>query len=129
MIILGIGGILNEAAAAILKDGVLAGAAEERKLARQFHPGELPEEAISMCLKLAGVTHEQVDAVAIVRPIAAGPESARHLALRAKFPNSRVVLVDHHTAHAASAFYPSSFETATVLTLDRAGDFRCGARW
>lgn len=129
MIILGIGGILNEAAAAILKDGVLAGAAEERKLARQFHPGELPEEAISMCLKLAGVTHEQVDAVAIVRPIAAGPESARHLALRAKFPNSRVVLVDHHTAHAASAFYPSSFEKATVLTLDRAGDFRCGARW
>jgi carbamoyltransferase len=129
MIILGIGGILNEAAAAILKDGVLTGAAEERKLARQFHPGELPEEAISMCLKLAGVTHEQVDAVAIVRPIAAGPESAQHLAVRAKFPNSRVALVDHHTAHAASAFYPSPFDEATVLTLDRAGDFRCGARW
>ncbi len=129
MIILGIGGILNEAAAAILKDGVLIGAAEERKLARQFHPGELPDEAISMCLKLAGATHEQVDAVAIVRPIAAGPESAQHLALRAKFPNSRVVLVDHHTAHAASAFYPSPFAEATVLTLDRAGDFRCGARW
>ncbi len=129
MIILGIGGILSEAAAAILKDGVLVGAAEERKLARQSHPGELPDESISTCLKLAGATHEQVDAVAIVRPIAAGPEAAQHLALRAKFPNSRIVLVDHHTAHAASAFYPSPFAEATVLTLDRAGDFRCGARW
>ncbi len=129
MIILGIGGILSEAAAAILKDGVLVGAAEERKLAHQLHPGELPDEAVAMCLKQAGATCEQVDAVAVVRPLAAGPETAKHLALRAKFPHSRVILVDHHTAHAASAFYPSPFDEATVLTLDRAGDFRCGARW
>jgi carbamoyltransferase len=129
MIILGIGGILSEAAAAILKDGVLVGACEERKLARQFQPGEFPDQAIATCLSLAGATHEQVDAVAIVRPFSSGPETALHLALRAKFPNSRVVLVDHHTAHAASAFYPSPFSEATILTLDRAGDFRCGARW
>ena len=32
-------------------------------------------------------------------------------------------------AHAASAFFASPFEQATVLTLDHAGDFRCGARW
>lgn len=129
MIILGIGGILNEAAAAILKDGALVGAVEERKLARQLRPGEFPDAAISTCLRLAGATHEQVDYVAIVRPLAAGPETNLHLALRSRFPNSRVVLVDHHTAHAASAFYPSPFSEATVLTLDRAGDFRCGARW
>jgi len=129
MIILGIGGVLNESAAALLKDGALAGACEEKKLARQSRPGELPNEAIAMCLHAAGATREQVDCVAIVRPLAAGPETAFHLALREKFPNSRIVLVDHHTAHAASAFYPSPFEEATVLTLDRAGDFRCGARW
>jgi carbamoyltransferase len=52
-----------------------------------------------------------------------------HLQLRARFPNSRIILVDHHAAHAASAFYASPFSDATVLTLDRAGDFRCGARW
>ena len=39
------------------------------------------------------------------------------------------MVVEHHTAHAASAYYPSPFEEATVLTLDRAGDFRCGTRW
>jgi carbamoyltransferase len=127
MIILGIGGILNEASAAVLKDGVLAGAIEERKLARSVRSGELPGEAIAMCLGLAGATEEQVDYVAIVRPF--GPEAALHLRLRARFPNSRIVLVDHHTAHAASAFYASPFEEATVLTLDRSGDFRCSARW
>jgi len=136
MIILGIGGILGDAASAILIDGSLAAAIEESKLSRQgLKPGthtgptDLPEQSIAACLTLAGVTHEQVDAVAIVRPFAAGPEAPLHLQLRARFPNSRIVVVEHHTAHAASAYYPSPFEEATVLTLDRAGDFRCGTRW
>jgi carbamoyltransferase len=129
MIILGIGGILGDAAAAVLKDGELVAAVEQRKLGRRARPDGLPEEAIAMALGLADATPEQVDTVAIVRPLAAGPETALHLALRAQFPNSRVAPVDHHTAHAASAFYASPFSEATVLTLDRAGDFRCGARW
>ena len=40
-----------------------------------------------------------------------------------------MVMVEHHAAHAASAYYPSPFEEATVLTLDRDGDFRSAARW
>ena len=40
-----------------------------------------------------------------------------------------LVLVEHHTAHAASAYFASPFQEAAVLTLDRMGDFRCGARW
>ncbi len=136
MIILGIGGVLGDAASAILSDGHLVAAIEESKLSRQglkmgAHPGtaELPDQSIAACLTLAGVTPEQVDAVAIVRPFAAGPEAALHLQLRVRFPNSRIVVVEHHTAHAASAYYPSPFDEATVLTLDRAGDFRCGTRW
>ena len=39
------------------------------------------------------------------------------------------MVVEHHQAHAASAFFASPFEEATVLTLDHSGDFRCGARW
>ncbi len=136
MNILGIGGILGDAASAILKDGCLAAAIEESKLSRHglkagAHSGaaELPEQAIAACLSLADVAPEQVDAVAIVRPVAAGPEASLHLQLRARFPNSRIVVVEHHAAHAASAYYPSPFDEATVLTLDRAGDFRCGTRW
>ena len=130
MIILGIGGLLGDAAAAVLKDGELAAAVEESKLVRRrTHWGgldEMPEHAISTCLELAGAKPEQVDAVAVVRPI---PESDFHLKLRARFPNSRLIVVEHHLAHAASAYYPSPFEEATVLTLDRGSDFRCGSRW
>jgi predicted NodU family carbamoyl transferase len=69
-------------------------------------PYGLPEHSIATCLELAERAGE-VDAVAIVRPI---PESDFHLKLRAQFPQSRIVLVEHHRAHAASAYYPSPFE-------------------
>ncbi len=130
MIILGIGGILGDAASAILVDGQLAAAVEESKLARRgrMHSG-LPDESIAMCLELAGVRPDQVDCVAVVRPIPAAQESRLHLNLRGRFPQSRMALIDHHRAHAASAFYASPFDEATVLVLDRHGDFRCGSRW
>jgi carbamoyltransferase len=129
VIILGIGGILGDAASAVLKDGELAAAVEESKLTRHKNTGDLPHEAVRTCLALAGVKPEQVDSVAIVRPLSPASESGLHLQLRAGFPNSRIVVVEHHTAHAASAYYPSPFDQATVLTLDRAGDFRSGSRW
>jgi carbamoyltransferase len=130
MIILGIGGILGDAACALLKDGDLVAAVEEAKLARHgaapARGGELPSQAISTCLELAGAGPGGVDAVAVVRPI---PDHEFHLKLRARFPNSRILIVEHHLAHAASAYYASPFDEATVLALDRGGDFRCGTRW
>ncbi|MCW5981435.1 MAG: carbamoyltransferase [Bryobacteraceae bacterium] len=129
MIIFGIGGILHDASCAVLKDGDLVAAIEQRKIARVRGPGELPEESIAACLRLANVKPEQIDCVVVVRPLAAGPEASLHMELRARFPKSKVILVDHQMAHAASAYYPTPFESATVLTLDRLGDFRCGARW
>ena len=129
MIILGIGGILSDAAVALLKDGELVAAVEQKKLARTNRPGELPEAAIRECLAIAKVSAEQVECTALARPLGAGTETTLHLSLRAMLPNAQVVLVDHHTAHASSAFYPSPFESATVVTFDRVGDLRCGAVW
>jgi carbamoyltransferase len=130
MTILGIGGLGGDAAAAVLKDGELAAAVEESKLVRRrMHWGgrdAMPERAIATCLELAGVKPEQVDAVAVVRPF---PSHDFHLRLRAEFPNSRIAVVEHHLAHAASAYYCSPFDEATVVTLDRGGDFRSGSRW
>ena len=34
------------------------------------------------------------------------------------------MVVEHHLAHAASAYYASPFDNASVLSVDRAGDFR-----
>ena len=129
MVILGLGGLLRDAACAVIKDGKLEAAIEEAKLTRGLGPGGLPQASIAACLRLAGAAPQEVDCVAIVRPFARGPESVFHVALRDQFPNSEIVVVEHHLAHAASAFYASPFEEATVLTLDHAGDFCCGARW
>ncbi len=130
MIILGIGGIGGDAACAVLKDGQLVAAIEESKLVRhQSHSAgraDLPEHAMDMCLNLAGAKPENVDAVALVRPTP-GPDF--HLKVRSRFPGSRIVVLEHHLAHAASAYYASPFEEATVLVVDRGGDVRCGSRW
>ena len=130
MIILGIGGILGDAASAILKDGEILAAVEESKLVRRRTQwgghGELPSNSIDACLEMAHARPEEVDAVAVARPVP-GPDF--HLKLRARFPNSRILMLGHHLAHAASAYYPSPFDQATVLTLDCRGDLRCGARW
>jgi len=129
MVILGLGGLLGDAACAVLKNGELRAAIEEAKLTRGFTPGAIPQASIAECLRLAGATRDEVDCVAIARPFARGPEAVFHVALRDQFPKSEIIVVEHHQAHAASAFFASPFEEATVLTLDHAGDFRCGARW
>jgi carbamoyltransferase len=126
MNILGIGGVLRDAAAAVIKDGSIAAAIEETKLTRKSEPGRLPEASIAACLKIASLTPDEVDVVALARPLPAG--SALPVALR-MFPRARVVSIDHHAAHAASAFFASPFEKATVIALDREGDLRCGSKW
>ena len=125
MIILGLGGILKDAACAVLKDGELLAAVEERKVARQSAMGDFPEAAIATSLQVAALTPADVNCVALVRPFAQGIL----LSLRSQFPNAQVLMVEHHAAHAASAYYPSPFDDATVLTIDRDGDFRSAARW
>ncbi len=127
MFVLGIGGLNHDGAAALLGDEGILAAMEEEKITRNRRGQGLPIAAIEACLAHAGVRPSDIDVLAIARPMPADP--AFHLDLRRRFPSARIVVVDHHQAHAASAFYPSPFEEATVLTLDRWGDGRCGARW
>jgi len=134
MVILGLGGLLSDGASAVLKDGKLIAAVEESKLARGARPAgmtqaTIPQNAIEETLRLARMTREKVNGVAIVRPLAQGPEARLHLMLREQFPNADITVLDHHLAHAASAYFASPFPQATVLTLDHTGDSRCGARW
>ena len=125
MIILGLGGMNKDAACAVLKDGELVAAVEERKVARLATAGALPQAAITSALEVAHLRPSDVNCVALVRPFA----QEIHLTLRAQFPNAQTLMVEHHAAHAASAYYPSPFDEAAVLTLDRDGDFRSAARW
>ena len=129
MLILGIGGWLHDGAAALVVDGEYVAAIEEEKLLRQRHPGGFPDRAVTTCLKIAGARQKDVDIVALSKPLEAGKEASALLHLRTLFPNSRMVVVDHHIAHAAAAFFPSPYENSRVLTLDHYGDVGCGAIW
>ncbi len=39
--------------------------------------------------------------------------------------NKAIAFVDHHQSHAASAFFPSPFEDAAILTIDGVGEWDC----
>ena len=122
--ILGLGGLLSDPACCVIKDGRIASAIEQAKVSRQDRPGAFPEEAFRLCLEIAQQQPHEIGCVAVARPFAPGPESGAHLELRARFPASDIVVVEHHHAHAASAYYLSAFDSASVLSIDRAGDFR-----
>ena len=124
MTIVGLGGLQGDGACAVLQDGVLRAAIEESKINRGPRRG-IPEAALAECLRLTGIARDAVDCIAVARPA----DPALHFSLREWFPRAEVAVVEHHRAHAASAFFISPFEDATVLTLDETGDFRCGARW
>ncbi len=125
--ILGLGGLLSDPACCVIKNARILSAVEQAKVSRQGRPGSFPEDAFHQCLKAARIKSEEIDCVAIARPFANGPESLAQLELRARFPWCDIVVVEHHHAHAASAYYASGFDSASVLSIDRAGDFRSAA--
>jgi carbamoyltransferase len=129
MNILGIGTLGGDSATALIAGGKLVAAMEEAKIARRARRNELPSESIDACLTIGGLEPKDIDIIAIARPVPDALAGTLNLKLRERFPNAHMALLDHHEAHAASAFYASPFEEAKVLTLDRGGDLRCGACW
>jgi carbamoyltransferase len=94
--------------------------------ARAAHGGlslsqRFPREAR---LALYNATHRKLQDVHPKRfrklaDVALGRSSSTESAV---FPELERTHVDHHTCHAASAFYPSGFEEAEVITVDGVGD-------
>lgn len=123
-LILGLGGLLSDPACCVIKEGQIASGVEQAKVSRQDRPGSFPDEAFLLALSVAGVRVSDLDCIAVARPFALGAESDAQLELRARFPNCEIVVVEHHHAHAASAYFATNFESAAVLSIDRAGDYR-----
>ncbi len=152
MNILGVSCFYHDSSAALLQDGKVTAAAQEERWTRKKHDISFPENAIRYCLEQAGITIKQVDAVGFYeRPIAkferllsshleTFPKSYKVFVqalpswiteklripsiLRKKFKyEGNVFFVDHHMAHAASAFHASPFEEAAIFTADGVGEW------
>ena len=156
LLILGINAYHADAAACIVRDGKLVAAAEEERFRRIKHWAGFPSQAIGYCLREAGVDLADVSHVAVNRStranlfrklayIASRRPSPRLLFSRlrsrkqvagiaeeiARLPgqpfSGTVDYVEHHLAHLASAFYPSPFRDAAVVSVDGFGDFASAA--
>ncbi|TKW60574.1 MAG: hypothetical protein DI628_06635 [Blastochloris viridis] len=62
--ILGISGLYQSSAAALLKDGVIVAAAQEERFTRIRYDSDFPHSSIAWCLAQAGITLEDVTHVA-----------------------------------------------------------------
>lgn len=155
MKVLGINALFHDPAAALVVDGRVVAAAEEERFSRRKHgkrpvpfaAWELPELAARWCLRQAGLSADELDAVAYsYDPSLALPadelglddpwdhlrqEYARRApsflatALPGLDPAS-VVNVAHHVAHAASAAAVSAPGDWDVLVLDGRGEQASG---
>ncbi len=157
MHILGISCFYHDAAAALVRDGVVVAAAEEERFSRRKHDPRFPRRAVDFCLEHAGIAAGDLDYVVFYEKPLVKFERILTTALRS-FPRSwkgfgesmitwldeklwikaviqkelgiaaeRVLFTDHHTAHAASAFFCSPFASAAVLTVDGVGEWTTSA--
>src|SRR5436309_9441807 len=152
MYILGISAYYHDSAACLVRDGEIVAAAQEERFTRKKHDHRFPAAAVEYCLREAGISPEQLDYVAFYdKPLQKferlletyldyAPQGLRSfvmampLWLREKLwtqdhiakscqTKAKVLFTEHHESHAASAFFPSPFESAAVLTIDGVGEW------
>lgn len=152
MNILGISAFYHDSAACVVRDGRIVSAAQEERFTRKKHDASFPKEAVAWCLKEAGLTVGDIDAVAFYdKPwlkferllqtyLAFAPQGiasfirAVPLWLKEKLwmkeqikkelnYNGKILFPEHHESHAASAFYPSPYQEAAFLTIDGVGEW------
>ena len=129
-----------DSAAAILADGRIVAAAAEERFGTEKHTNAFPQEAIQYCLNEAGISMGDVDVVAhgfdygrhattigAVTPAlyAEVYSPIRQVELwrdRFDLPREKFVSVQHHLAHAASAYFTSPFADALCVVCDGMGE-------
>ena len=153
MYILGISCFYHDAAAALLEDGKLIAAAEEERFTRIKHDFDFPENAINFCLDYAGISGKDIDYVVfyekpfhkferiLMTTFQSFPKSwnvfreamitwlsdklwvKNTIKEKTGIEYNKILFGEHHLSHAASAFYPSPFEEAAILTIDGVGEW------
>jgi carbamoyltransferase len=151
--ILGVSAFYHDSAACLVRDGDIVAAAQEERFSRKKGDDAFPTRAVEYCLREAAATIDDIEAVVFydkpllkferiletylgVAPrgfgsfLKAGP-----LWLKEKLYTDRairdalsdfqgkVLYAEHHESHAASAFYPSPFDEAAILTIDGVGEW------
>jgi carbamoyltransferase len=152
MYILGISAFYHDSAACLIRDGVIVAAAQEERFTRKKHDHRFPKLALDYCLRAEGISGDELDHVVFYdKPwlkferlletyLAFAPSGlpsflkAMPLWLKQKLWMSdliqketgfsgEILFPEHHQSHGASAFFPSAFKSAAILTLDGVGEW------
>jgi len=154
MNILGISAFYHDSAAALVQDGVIVAAAQEERFTRRKHDASFPANAVAYCLREAGITVADLDAVVFYEKplvkadrlietyLGVAPGGLRSFSMAiptwlreknnipaiirrnlSKEYDGPVLFTEHHESHAASAFFPSPFKEAAIVTADGVGEW------
>ena len=152
MYILGISAFYHDSAACLLKDGKIISAAQEERFTRKKHDPRFPRDAVTYCLEEEGITSKHLNHVVfydkpfltferlLLSYLTVAPKGLSSwlesipLWLGKKINIAKVIqkeldfdkeilFTEHHEAHASSAFYPSPFKEAAILTIDGVGEW------
>jgi len=150
--ILGISAFYHDSAACLLRDGAIVAAAQEERFTRKKGDSEFPRQAARYCLEAAGIQPGDLAYVGFYdKPLLkferiletylgvaprgfsqfrlAGPAWMKEKLFQdreirnALGYDGEVLYAEHHESHAASAFYPSPFDEAAILTVDGVGEW------
>lgn len=150
--ILGISCLYHDSAACLVRDGNILAAVQEERFTRKKHDPKFPKNAIKYCLEEASITIQDVNHVVfydkpfltferlLMSYLTVAPRGLRSwleamplwLGQKLHIPKviqretgyeGDVLFTEHHEAHAASAFYPSPFNEAAILTIDGVGEW------
>ena len=150
--ILGISAFYHDSAAAVICNGEIIAAAQEERFTRKKADASFPINAINFCLSYANIEISDIAEVVFYdKPILkfdrilASYLHTAPLGIRSFFKaiplwlreklwvedqikkdlkyDKEILFTQHHQSHAASAFYPSPFEEAAILTVDGAGEW------
>ncbi len=151
--VLGISAYYHNSAAALVKDGKVVSAAEEERFTRIKGDSSFPINAILFCLEKEKLDMSQIDRVVyyedtaekfgriISTALICSPKGItqylhsipewisnklwiqRQILKELNIKNDKLMYIPHHLSHAASAFFPSPFKAAAVLTLDGVGEW------
>ncbi len=152
MNILGISAFYHDSAACLVRDGEIIAAAQEERFTRKKHDFNFPANAVSYCLREGQIDASKLDYVAfydkpfikferlLITNLAYAPRGLKsfimamplwlksklwmkeHIKNELKF-DGKIIFPEHHESHAASAFYPSPYQEAAILTIDGVGEW------
>lgn len=152
-LVLGIACHYHDSSVCLVRNGVPVYASEEERFSRRKHDRGFPRQALENCLSATGCSFRDIDLVVFYEePVLKLRRILTHNAqqedvLRTKLERQLstgmllerdlrvlghegpVEYAHHHASHAASAFFPSPFEEAAILTVDAVGEYATCELW